>query len=198
MIVILDYGMGNVKSISNMLTKIGVENSITSDVSKINDADKYILPGVGSFDEGMSRICKSGWLVALEHNVLELKKPILGICLGMQLLTKRSEEGSSAGLSWINAKVVKFKNSDLMVPHMGWNTIKTADSSLFDNLTNSRFYFVHSFYVPVSGKNNIIAKTKYGIDFGCAIQNENIYGVQFHPEKSHKFGMQFLKNFNNI
>jgi imidazole glycerol-phosphate synthase subunit HisH len=125
MIVILDYGMGNVKSISNMLDRAKVENIITSDVLKINEGDKYILPGVGSFDEGMRRISKANWLDTLEYNILELKKPILGICLGMQLLTNRSEEGGLAGLSWIDTEAVKFDNSDLIVPHMGWNTIKT-------------------------------------------------------------------------
>ena len=196
MIVILDYGMGNVKSISNMLDRAKVENIITSDVLKINEGDKYILPGVGSFDEGMRRISKANWLDTLEYNILELKKPILGICLGMQLLTNRSEEGGLAGLSWIDTEVVKFDNSDLIVPHMGWNTIKTENSSLFDNLSNSRFYFVHSFYIPICDK--VIAETNYGVNFGCAIQSENIYGVQFHPEKSHRFGMQLLKNFNNL
>ena len=198
MIAILDYGLGNVKSISNMLDKAKVENVVTSDVLIINSADKYILPGVGSFDEGMRRICEAHWLTELKYNVLELKKPILGICLGMQLLTKKSEEGSLDGLSWIDIEIVKFKNSDLKVPHMGWNTIKTGESSLFDKLDNPRFYFAHSFYAPINSKKNVIATANYGEDFGCAIQNENIFGVQFHPEKSHKFGIQLLKNFNNL
>jgi imidazole glycerol-phosphate synthase subunit HisH len=198
MIAILDYGLGNVKSISNMLDKAKVDNVITSDVLVINSADKYILPGVGSFDEGMRRICEAHWFTELKYNVLELKKPILGICLGMQLLTKKSEEGSLDGLSWIDIEIVKFKNSDLKTPHMGWNTIETGESSLFDNLDNSRFYFVHSFYAPINSKKNVIATANYGEDFGCAIQNENIFGVQFHPEKSHKFGIQLLKNFNNL
>jgi len=198
MIVILEYGIGNIKSIGNMLNKIGVENKISSDIEIINNADKYILPGVGSFDVGMKNLLESTWFETLKKNVFENKKPILGICLGMQLLTKKSEEGSLDGLSWIDIEIVKFKNSDLKVPHMGWNTIKTGESSLFDKLDNPRFYFAHSFYAPINSKKNVIATANYGEDFGCAIQNENIFGVQFHPEKSHKFGMQLLKNFNNL
>lgn len=196
MIIIIDYGLGNVMSISNMLNKIGVENTVTSDISLINRADKYILPGVGSFDEAMKRINNSDWIKALEFNVIQLKKPILGICLGMQLLTKCSEEGTIQGLSWVDANFIRFEKGTL-TPHMGWNIVKSKNIELFKNLEMARFYFVHSFYLDAKNSYSI-ATSNYNKLFSCAINFKNIYGVQFHPEKSHRFGMQLLKNFSNL
>jgi|TARA_B110001469_G_C9643027_1_gene323933 glutamine amidotransferase len=196
MIVIIDYGLGNVKSISNMLNKIDVENMITSDVDVINSADKYILPGVGSFDEAMRRINEADWLKALEFNVIKLRKPILGICLGMQLLSIGSEEGKLRGLSWVDVTFNRF-DRDMLTPHMGWNIVKSVNSELFKKLDMARFYFVHSFYLAAENSCSI-ATSNYNKEFSCAMNYENIYGVQFHPEKSHRFGKQLLKNFSEL
>ncbi len=202
MIAIINYGLGNVGSIQNMFKKVGCNDVIiTNDPTEINLADKLLLPGVGSFDHGMRKINESGLLATLNNQVLELKKPVLGICLGMQLLTKGSEEGELPGLGWIDAETLKFnfgENKDnLKVPHMGWNEIRVLkDHPLTFNLPeHSRFYFVHSFYVKSHAREQELLSAHYGIDFTCGIQQGNIMGVQFHPEKSHKFGMQLLRNF---
>ena len=196
MIAILDYGIGNVKAVSNMLNKIGVKNKITSDSNSINNADKYILPGIGSYDEAMQRLNNSNLIESLKFNVLKLEKPILGICLGMQLLGNQSKEGKIKGLSWINASFVRF-DKHILTPHMGWNEVKSKDTSLFKNLNSARFYFAHSYYLDVTNSNSI-ATAEYNKYFSCAIKFNNIYGVQFHPEKSHKFGLKLLQNFSSI
>lgn len=201
MIAIVDYGMGNLGSIQNMLRKIGVESVITSDPKEILAADKLILPGVGAFDNGMKNITERKLLEPFNNKVLKEKTPVLGICLGMQLLTNGSEEGSLPGLGWIPARTIRFSNNNgIKVPHMGWNTVKTSNhSKLTENLLkDSRFYFVHSYYVKVENEENSILKTEYGLAFDSAIQKDNIFGVQFHPEKSHKFGMQLLRNYAAI
>jgi glutamine amidotransferase len=201
MIAILDFGMGNIQSIRNMFKKAGIESIVTSNVDEIKAADKYLLPGVGSFDYGMINLKKSSFFRTLEKEVLENKKPILGICLGMQLLTNSSEEGIEKGLGWIDAKTVKFDLEDksLAVPHMGWNKVNPVNqSSIFKNLEENRFYFVHSYHVVCNNKENILGTSFYGKEFTCSINKDNIYGVQFHPEKSHKFGMQLLKNFGEM
>ena len=203
MITIVDYGMGNLGSVFNMFKKIGVASKITSDLDEINLAEKILLPGVGSFDNAMKRLNESGIREVLDRKVLEEGVPVLGICLGMQLLTKSSEEGSEKGLGWVNAKAKKFqfkKEEKLKVPHMGWNFVfHSTSSKLTENFAeNSRFYFVHSYYVEVEDQENSILKTNYGLEFDSAIQNENIYGAQFHPEKSHKFGMKLFENFAKL
>jgi glutamine amidotransferase len=201
MIAILDFGMGNIQSIKNMFKKAGIESVITSNIDEIKKADKYLLPGVGSFDYGITSLKKSLFFSTLEKEVLENKKPILGICLGMQLLTNSSEEGNEKGLGWIDAKTVKFnlENKSLSVPHMGWNkVIAVHQNDIFKNLSENRFYFVHSYHVVCNNEENILGTSFYGNEFICSIHKDNIYGVQFHPEKSHKFGMQLLKNFGEI
>ena len=205
MIVIVDYGLGNLGSIQNMLKKVGFSNSIiTRNAEEIEKADKIILPGVGAFDAGMEKINQSGLLQTLNRAVLEQKKPVLGICLGMQLLTKGSEEGVLPGLGWIDAYTHRFQfveeNAGLKVPHMGWNEISISkEHELVKDLTMpARFYFVHSYYVKCQQQQDELLACHYGIDFTCAVQHENIMGVQFHAEKSHKFGMQLLKNFASI
>jgi glutamine amidotransferase len=203
MIVIIDYGIGNLASVFNMFKKIGVKDVVvSSDKEVIAKATKLLLPGVGAFDAGMKNLENSGFIPILSKKVLEDKTPILGICLGMQLLTKRSEEGTKNGLGWINAETVKF-NLDpklkLKVPHMGWNYIKVnKENPLIDKESKNRFYFVHSYYVKCIDANQSLATSNFGIDFTCMVNKNNIYGAQFHPEKSLKFGMKLLENFSKI
>jgi len=204
MISIIDYGLGNLGSIKNMFKWIGVDSEIISSVSEIQKAKKILLPGVGSFDRAMKNINDMGIRPVLDNKAKIEKIPVLGICLGMQLLTDGSEEGKLDGLSWISGKTKRFQFSDkkVKVPHMGWNTVDIIDSNqaLTQNLGEEpRFYFVHSYYVKVNEYENKLLETLYGgLVFDSAIQNENIFGAQFHPEKSHKFGMQLLKNFAEI
>jgi imidazole glycerol-phosphate synthase subunit HisH len=205
MIAIINYGVGNLGSIQNMLKKVGyADNVITNDPDEINKADKLILPGVGAFDAGMQKIKESGLLDVLNHNALEVKKPVLGICLGMQLLGKGSEEGVLPGLGWIDSYTKRFQFSEewahLKIPHMGWNEVQPVkDHPLISNLpAPSRFYFVHSYYMKCANEADALLRCHYGIDFTCSVQYQNIMGVQFHAEKSHKFGMQLLKNFAEL
>jgi len=201
MITIIDYGMGNLGSVLNMFKRLNVPAKITSDADLIANSKKILLPGVGAFDNAMNSINNSGLREILDHKAIVERVHVLGICLGMQLLTRSSEEGECAGLGWVQASTYKFPPAaGLKVPHMGWNVVKPTRRSeltkeLFDK---SRFYFVHSYYVKVENENNSILKTHHGITFDSAIQNQNIYGAQFHPEKSHKFGMHLLKNFANL
>lgn len=201
MIAIVDYGMGNLGSISNMLKKIGASSKVSCDAGEIADADGLILPGVGAFDNGMQNLADRGLIDILNKEVLVRKKPILGICLGMQLVTRRSEEGTLGGLGWLAAETVRFRfdgaDTRLRIPHMGWNTISiVGNGPLLDSLSDdSRFYFVHSYHVKCSNQNDVLARTHHGIDFTSSFQNGNVMGVQFHPEKSRKYGMQLLKNF---
>lgn len=199
MLVIIDYKMGNLGSIANMLKKIGHPSIITSDTEVIKKATKIILPGVGSFDAAMKNIKELGLLELLNNKALSEKIPFLGICLGMQLLTQKSEEGFLPGLGWVNAETIKFKVEDqnLKIPHMGWNTISLPfHDVLFEEMPkNSRFYFVHSYHVLCNSEENVFSKSIHGYEFASGIKKDNIMGVQFHPEKSHKFGMQLLKNF---
>jgi imidazole glycerol-phosphate synthase subunit HisH len=200
MIAIVDYGVGNLGSIANMLRRIGAVAIITSDPSQLERAEKLILPGVGSFDGGMYNLHERNLVSVLNEKVLINKTPVLGLCLGMQLLTKGSEEGRLKGLGWIEADTVKFKydvaQRGLKIPHMGWNTVEPCqESMLFKDLNaDARFYHVHSYHV-ISNDADAIAKTNYGYWFVSAVAHKNILGVQFHPEKSHKFGLKLLKNF---
>jgi len=204
MISIVNYGMGNLGSIQNMLKKLNVKSSIINSPEECADARKLILPGVGHFEEGMRVLNENGWISVLNQKVLEEKVPVLGICLGMQLMAKYSEEGNCNGLGWIDANVKRFQFDDnrMKVPHMGWNeVIPSLGSPLFNNfdsLDEIRFYHVHSYYIELESPVLEIAKTTYGISFTSGFQKNNIYGVQFHPEKSHKFGMKMLSNFAAI
>ena len=204
MISIIDYGVGNIKSIQNMLKRIGVPSLLTKRSEEISNASKLILPGVGNFDYGMGQLNSSGLIEVLNFKVIQEKTPILGICLGAQMLGNKSEEGSAKGLGWVDMDIVKFNSKllaeGLKIPHMNWNEINVKkDSTIFSNLNDkSRFYFVHSFHMKANNPDNILCTSNYGYEFVSAVNIENIYGVQFHPEKSHKFGMQLLENFSNL
>lgn len=201
MITIVDYGMGNIGSIQNMFKCLNVPTQVTSDHCVLTGAKKIILPGVGSFDTAMSKIEASGLREILNHKATVEKVPFLGICLGMQLLTRSSEEGSCSGLGWIPARTVRFPfSNDVKVPHMGWNKVSLRGASLLtmDFPVDSKFYFVHSYHVEIEDEKHSILKTKYGLWFNSAIQMDNIMGVQFHPEKSHRFGKQLFLNFARI
>lgn len=199
MVTIVDYGMGNLGSIANMLEAVGSNSIITSDIALIESATKLILPGVGSYDAGMNNIKRRNLIPILNQKVLEEKIPILGICLGMQLMTKSSEEGSCDGLGWVNGSAHKFKDSlgkSLKVPHMGWNTVTASkNSSLFNGSTESRFYFVHSYYIKLRDQTEQLLSTNYGLKFTSGFEKDNIYGVQFHPEKSHEYGKAMFQSF---
>ena len=204
MITIVDYDMGNIGSIRNMLKKIGVPSVITNDPTVLDKAEKLIIPGVGAFDRGMKNLVSLGLVELLNRKVLIEKKPVLGICLGMQLLSDSSEEGSESGLGWIQSETIQFDFDDSehspKIPHMGWNHITICKSSkLFNGMNETpRFYFVHSYHVFCKKSEDILATCKYGIQFTAAVERRNVYGVQFHPEKSHKFGMKVLENFSRI
>ncbi len=204
MITVIDYQTGNVGSILNILKKIGVEAKASSNTNDIRKANKIIIPGVGAFDYGMENLKKLGLIPALNEKVIEQKTPVLGICLGMQLFAQRSEEGNSVGLSWIDAETTKFKfdekQKNLKIPHMGWNNlIIKKNSPLLEGLgPETRFYFVHSYYLNCKNPDNVTALSLYGYEFPSVVEKENVYGVQFHPEKSHKFGLKLLKNFAEL
>jgi glutamine amidotransferase len=206
MIVVIDYGMGNIGSVLNMLKKIGAEAAISPRPEDILAADKLILPGVGAFDTGMIRLEERGLVSVLRKKVIEERAPLLGICLGMQLLSKSSEEGRLPGLGFLEARTVKFRFGEgppgekFRIPQMGWNRVEVrgADPLFRDMYPEPRFYFVHSYHVVCAEERDIIAVTRYGYEFASAVRRDNIAGVQFHPEKSHKFGMRLLKNFAEI
>jgi len=202
MITIVNYGMGNLGSMLNMFKRIGVQATIESEPYLIRQAEKLVLPGVGAFDSAMSCINSvPGLREVLNHKVLVERAPILGVCLGMQLLTYSSEEGSLPGLGWIPGVTARFpKQQGLKVPHMGWNVAQPNTPSRLTAQVGDepRYYFVHSYCVHVDDPAHPLMRTHYGIDFDSAIGRDNIHGVQFHPEKSHRFGMQILKNFAEI
>jgi imidazole glycerol-phosphate synthase subunit HisH len=199
MITIIDYGLGNLGSIANMLKKLGFDSAIISNPRDLENASQIILPGVGAFDTGMKYLKDNHWLEELNKKVLIEKIPTLGICLGMQLMTESSEEGVLPGLGWVKGTTKKFtfSNNDLRIPHMGWNTVtvKKASRILPQDGSERRFYFVHSYFVNLEDQNNLLVEATYGNSFAAGFEVENIVGVQFHPEKSHRFGMELLRNF---
>jgi glutamine amidotransferase len=199
MITIVDYGLGNLGSVENMLRRIGAKCLLSSNAAVISQASKLILPGVGAFDQGMRNLKERGLVEVLHQKVIQEKTPILGLCLGMQLFTRSSEEGNLPGFGWLDADTVKFRLDDgrLRIPHIGWNEIEIQQSSpiFFDFEGPSRFYFVHSYHLICRQPEDVLAMTDYGYSFPSIVQHSNILGMQFHPEKSHKFGMKILKNF---
>jgi imidazole glycerol-phosphate synthase subunit HisH len=203
MIAIVDYGMGNLGSIKRKMDLIGTKSIITSKIEELRECNKLILPGVGHFAKAVSEIKRRGLWDFISDQVLAERKMILGICLGMQLLAKKSEEGNAEGFGWIDAEVIKFRVSDgikFKVPHTGWNTINlTNRSSLFNGIdSDSEFYFVHSYHLQCNNSDCILAETLYDYSFVSAVHKENIYGVQFHPEKSHNAGEKLLRNFIDL
>jgi len=201
-IVIIDYGLGNVRSVEKAFFRLGITPEISSCHHDILNADKLILPGVGHFKNGMLNLRGMGLIGPLNEAVLIRKIPILGICLGMQLMTEFSEEGNCEGLKWIKAKTVKFSfnSMKLKIPHIGWNSLNLLrGNDLLKNInSNDLFYFIHSYYVKCENKNDILTTTYYGIDFVSSFNNQNIFGCQFHPEKSHSKGLEILKKFINL
>ncbi len=201
MIVVIDYGMGNLGSVANIIKKVGHTCTVTSDLSLIEKAEKLVLPGVGSFDNGMENLNRLGISEVLTKKVIMDKTPILGICLGAQLMLETSEEGKLPGLNWIKGKVIKFrfpeKGINQRIPHMGWNQVEIKkQNSVFNKMyEDPKFYFVHSYHFQLENEANALTTTDYGYEFASGFSKENITGLQFHPEKSHKYGMLVYKNF---
>lgn len=204
MITIVNYGLGNIQAFVNVYKRLHIPVVIATTEKDICDASKLLLPGVGAFDHAMQRLNDSGMRTVLDDAVLNKKVPVLGICVGMQMLAESSDEGKLPGLGWISGRVRSFNSipqlTDLPLPHMGWNDVKPiANCSLFKGLeADARFYFLHSYFFECQNKMHSIASAVYGLDFSCAIASENIYGVQCHPEKSHHFGVTLLKNFAEL
>lgn len=201
MIAIVDYDTGNVGSVLNMLKKVGAKAVISRDPAVLRDADKLVLPGVGAFDEAINNLHKFQLFDLLNELVLEQKRPILGVCLGAQLMASDSEEGVKKGFGWFDAQIVRFRPVDgraLRIPHMGWNIVnQEADGGgIFKDVASPMcFYFVHSYHMVVNNKKDILSTTVYGKKFTSSMARENILSMQFHPEKSHKFGLQVYRNF---
>jgi glutamine amidotransferase len=202
-ILIIDYGMGNLSSVQRKFSKVGIETTITNDVTQIRKADKLILPGVGHFKKAVENLKSLGLWDPLNESVLIKKIPVMGICLGMQLMAKRSEEGDTDGLGWFNADIVRFKVADNLkhkVPHIGWNTIQQAKPSILLNKVSpeAEYYFVHSYHAKANNPSEVLSYSNYEYDFVSAMEKGNVFGVQFHPEKSHEYGEQILKNFADL
>ena len=196
MVAIIDYGMGNVASVQKALNFLKIENCITADQNVIEAASYIILPGVGSFLQGMNNLRESGLDKILTEQVIVKKKKFLGICLGMQLIAETSfEPYENKGLGWIEGKVVKFEDTAIRVPHMGWNMVKVCNPTYFHEINNNDFYFIHSYHFVPTSESVIAAKVSYGSDYVAAVQQDNIFATQFHPEKSQTAGLSLLKNF---
>ena len=201
MISIVDYGLGNLKAFANIYKRLNIEAEFVKSPEDLSNATKIILPGVGAFDHAMEQLNNSGMRDKLNELVLEKKIPVLGICVGMQMIGNSSDEGQLQGLKWVDASIKKFESSLIThkpkLPHMGWNNvIPQRDNPLFSGMDEQGlFYFLHSYYFECNKLSDSIATSEYGIKYTCAVNNENIYGVQFHPEKSHQNGIQLLKNF---
>lgn len=201
MIVIVDYGMGNLRSIQNKIERLDENVIISSKLEDIERADRLILPGVGAFDAAMANLQRLGMIPVLDKKVLRDHVPTLGICLGMQLFSKFGEEGNVDGLGWIDARTIRFdfggNGHGLKIPHMGWNSITVRKPSpVLDGIDlNANFYFVHSYHVRCNDPADVLATTNYGLDFASMVQHDNIIGAQFHPEKSHFHGVHLLENF---
>jgi glutamine amidotransferase len=204
MITIIDYGLGNVLAFVNVYKRENIPVKVARTAADLVGATRLILPGVGSFDHAMVQLTQSGMRAPLEAMVVQDKVPVMGICVGMQMLADGSDEGTEPGLGWVPGRVRKFDPSHLpagtLLPHMGWNDVHpTSPDGLFRELEqNARFYFLHSYYFECADGADALARTDYGPEFSCAVRRDNVYGVQFHPEKSHHFGARLLSNFASI
>jgi len=202
MITLVDYGLGNIQAFMNIYKRLNIPCTRATTAAELHAAEKIILPGVGAFDGAMQRLQASGMRETLDYLVLEKKLPVLGICVGMQIMARRSEEGVMDGLGWIPGEVKHFDadlfKTKIRLPHMGWNDVLPEDHTLFKGWISPRFYFLHSYYFVPDNQNQVLARTEYGEQFSSAVYNEHIFGVQFHPEKSHHWGVQFLKNFGEL
>jgi glutamine amidotransferase len=204
MIALVDYGLGNIKAFANVYKRLNIPYAIASRPEDLEQADKLILPGVGAFDEAMGLLQRSGLRAPLEERVRGRGVPVLGICVGMQMLAKSSEEGSEPGLGWIDGTVRKFEVGSLKhktrLPHMGWNQVEPArESPLTEGLDAAAgFYFLHSYYFQCARPEDVLAEAEYGTRFSCAVNSGNVFGVQFHPEKSHSNGVRLLQNFGEM
>jgi glutamine amidotransferase len=204
MIGIIDYGLGNIKAISNIYDKLKIKNILIRSKEDFQNINSMILPGVGSFDSAMQLLIQSKFLELIKINVHEKKKNILGICVGMQIFSQKSSEGRNLGLNWFDAEVKKFNPvkdfNKMRLPHMGWNSAKfIKDDGLVSNIQNGdHFYFCHSYYFDCNNKKDIIAETRFSQKFPSIIKKDNIYGIQFHPEKSHDSGVKILENFSKL
>ena len=204
MISLIDYGVGNINAFLNIFKQLGITAGKASSADDMKRASKLILPGVGAFDDAMQRLNNSGMLDALQEAVMVNKTPVIGICVGMQMLAERSDEGVMPGLGWIKGEVKRFDPATIShitkFPHMGWNDVNPVrDSPLFAGLeTHARFYFLHSYYYQCDDPADVLATSEYGVRFASAINHKHIYGIQCHPEKSHHFGIQLLQNFANL
>lgn len=204
MITIIDYGVGNINAFVNVYKRVNVPTKIAKTAADLEGAQKIILPGVGHFDHAMSELIKSGMREKLDELVMEKKIPVIGICVGMQMMGNSSDEGKLAGLGWIDASIKKFDETKIKqvtrLPHMGWNDVNPVISNpLFEGLEkDALFYFLHSYYFECNNSSDILATSDYGEEFACAAHHENIYGIQFHPEKSHHYGETLLHNFAKL
>jgi imidazole glycerol-phosphate synthase subunit HisH len=198
MITIIDYGLGNILAFVNLYKRLNIPVAVAKNADDLKGASKLILPGVGAFDHAMQLLQAAGMRDALDELVLRQRMPVLGVCVGMQILARSSDEGALPGLGWIDGCVSQFTARRL--PHMGWNDVSPAAASpLFAGLeTEARFYFLHSYYFDCAAREHVLATSEYGINFACAVRSDNIYGVQFHPEKSHHYGTRLLKNFAEL
>lgn len=201
MIRIVDYGLGNLLAFLNVYKQLGIAAALAKSKEDLRDATRVILPGVGAFDHAMALLNRSGMRGALDELVLQQRVPVLGVCVGMQIMAHSSDEGTAPGLGWIPGRVLGFRalQQQLMLPHMGWNDVQPREpDGLFAGLDASRFYFLHSFYFQCDQPAHVAAAAHYGLDFSCAVRSGNIHGVQFHPEKSHHFGVRLLRNFAGL
>lgn len=204
MITIIDYGLGNVLAFSNVYKRLNIPAAVGKSASDLQGATKLILPGVGAFDHAMELLQQSGLRETLDELVLSRAVPVLGVCVGMQILAATSEEGQLRGLGWIDGDIRKFDVASFRhrprLPHMGWNDVNpVGPSALFAGLeSDARFYFLHSYYFHCARSENVLAQAEYGTTFSCAVHSNNIFGVQFHPEKSHHYGTRLLKNFAEL
>lgn len=203
MITLVDYGLGNIQAFMNIYKRLNLPCKRATSADDLQSADKLILPGVGAFDWAMQRLQNSGMKDSLDHLVLEKEVPVLGVCVGMQMMARQSDEGKMKGLDWIPGEVKRFDETLFStltrLPHMGWNDVLPVEGHpLFKDLLNPRFYFLHSYYFSPDSQGQVLAKTDYGKHFASAVHNRHIFGVQFHPEKSHHWGVQLLKNFHEL